>query len=204
MEWFYYSVATVDRKNGPRNNVYKQAQKNQIVIETPNFQSSEFSINLLVHVVVCRITHSPINFRIAHWGPAYRSQCSILLIGVFAVAAFDSIRGCGETIYLRRCHARLVMDGGCTLTLTRKESLCQEPAPSSSYPLPHTYSHNVHLSPPELPSNFLIQPSSISSPSLFPPIVITMSALHTPIEPCTRYTANVQAPGVRGKVYVLV
>lgn len=39
---------------------------------------------------------------------------------MFLSAAFDSIRGCGESIYLPRCHAPPVMDGGCTLTLTPK------------------------------------------------------------------------------------
>lgn len=78
------------------------------------------------------VTHSPINF-------ASRSIdhnvlfCSL----VFLSAAFDSIRGCGESIYLPRCHAPPVMDGGCTLTLTTpKESLCQEPTLPSHNPPP--------------------------------------------------------------------
>lgn len=80
------------------------------------------------------VTHSPINF-------ASRSIdhnvlfCSL----VFLSAAFDSIRGCGESIYLPRCHAPPVMDGGCTLTLaTPKESLCQEPTHYYSPSLPTT------------------------------------------------------------------
>lgn len=59
------------------------------------------------------VTHSSINF-------AGRSIdhnvlfCSL----VFLPAAFDSIRGCGESIYLSRCHEPPVMDGGCSpLTL---------------------------------------------------------------------------------------
>lgn len=47
---------------------------------------------------------------------------------MFLPAAFDSIRGCGESIYLSRCHEPPVMDGGCSLTLTpEKGRPCQEP-----------------------------------------------------------------------------
>lgn len=76
------------------------------------------------------VTHSPINFA----SPSIDHNvlfCSL----VFLSAAFDSIRGCGESIYLPRCHAPPVMDGGCTLTLTtRKESPCQEPTHSLPQP----------------------------------------------------------------------
>lgn len=59
------------------------------------------------------VTHSPINFD----GRGIDHNvlfCSL----VFLPAAFDSIRGCGESIYLSRCHELPVMDGGCSLTLT--------------------------------------------------------------------------------------
>lgn len=79
------------------------------------------------------VTHSPINF-------AGRSIdhnvlfCSL----VFLSAAFDSIRGCGESIYLPRCHAPPVMDGGCTLTLTtpKGERACAKNSPTHSLSLP--------------------------------------------------------------------
>lgn len=62
----------------------------------------------------CRaVTHSPINF-----GGRSIDHNVLFCSLVFLPAAFDSIRGCGESIYLSRCHEPPVMDGGCSLTLT--------------------------------------------------------------------------------------
>lgn len=61
------------------------------------------------------VTHSPINF-----GGRSIDHNVLFCSLVFLPAAFDSIRGCGESIYLSRCHEPPVMDGGCSLTLTPK------------------------------------------------------------------------------------
>lgn len=82
------------------------------------------------------VTHSPINF-----GRRNIDHNVLFCSLVFLPAAFDSIRGCGESIYLPRCHAPLVMDGGCTLTLTQKEEVVpRTSACPRSFSLSHSYS----------------------------------------------------------------
>lgn len=73
------------------------------------------------------VTHSPINF-----GGRSIDHNVLFCSLVFLPAAFDSIRGCGESIYLSRCHEPPVMDGGCSLTLTPKG----EAVPRTRYPQP--------------------------------------------------------------------
>lgn len=79
------------------------------------------------------VTHSPINF-----GGRSIDHNVLFCSLVFLPAAFDSIRGCGESIYLSRCHEPLVMDGGCSLTLTPKREAvprtCPYSPPSASHP----------------------------------------------------------------------
>ncbi|KYM96184.1 hypothetical protein ALC62_13236 [Cyphomyrmex costatus] len=74
------------------------------------------------------VTHSPINF-----GGRSIDHNVLFCSLVFLPAAFDSIRGCGESIYLSRCHEPPVMDGGCSLTLTPKGE-----AVPRTYPVPAT------------------------------------------------------------------
>lgn len=74
------------------------------------------------------VTHSPINF-----GGRSIDHNVLFCSLVFLPAAFDSIRGCGESIYLSRCHEPPVMDGGCSLTLTPKGE-----AVPRTYPIPAT------------------------------------------------------------------
>ncbi|KYN42398.1 hypothetical protein ALC56_03158 [Trachymyrmex septentrionalis] len=74
------------------------------------------------------VTHSPINF-----GERSIDHNVLFCSLVFLPAAFDSIRGCGESIYLSRCHEPPVMDGGCSLTLTPKGE-----AVPRTYPVPAT------------------------------------------------------------------
>ena len=79
---------------------------------------------------------------------------------MFLLAAFDSIRGCGESIYLSRCHAPLVMDGGSTLTLTPKVRPCQEPTRTH----PSTSRSWSPLSDPESPELSLQNPRDQRAP----------------------------------------
>lgn len=79
--------------------------------------------------VPATVTHSPINF-----GSRSIDHNVLFCSLVFLSAAFDSIRGCGESIYLPRCHAPPVMDGCCTLTLTPKGEA-----------VPRTYPHQARL-----------------------------------------------------------
>ncbi|TGZ50180.1 hypothetical protein DBV15_03624 [Temnothorax longispinosus] len=73
------------------------------------------------------VTHSPINF-----GGRSIDHNVLFCSLVFLPAAFDSIRGCGESIYLSRCHEPPVMDGGCSLTLTPKGEAVPRTYPESS------------------------------------------------------------------------
>lgn len=108
------------------------------------------------------VTHSPINF-------AGRSIdhnvlfCSL----VFLSAAFDSIRGCGESIYLPRCHAPPVMDGGCTLTLTtpKGERACAKNSPTHSLSSPSPPPFPIPISLPL--SLFFIPSPSINRVCLY-------------------------------------
>lgn len=70
------------------------------------------------------VTHSPINF-----GGRSIDHNVLFCSLVFLPAAFDSIRGCGESIYLSRCHEPPVMDGGCSLTLTPKREAVPRTCP---------------------------------------------------------------------------
>lgn len=70
------------------------------------------------------VTHSPINF-----GGRSIDHNVLFCSLVFLPAAFDSIRGCGESIYLPRCHEPPVMDGGCSLTLTPKREAVPRTCP---------------------------------------------------------------------------
>lgn len=76
------------------------------------------------------VTHSPINF-----GGRSIDHNVLFCSLVFLPAAFDSIRGCGESIYLSRCHEPPVMDGGCSLTLTPKGEAVPRTYPVSHNPL---------------------------------------------------------------------
>lgn len=70
------------------------------------------------------VTHSPINF-----GGRSIDHNVLFCSLVFLPAAFDSIRGCGESIYLSRCHEPPVMDGGCSLTLIPKREAVPRTCP---------------------------------------------------------------------------
>lgn len=76
------------------------------------------------------VTHSPINF-----GGRSIDHNVLFCSLVFLPAAFDSIRGCGESIYLSRCHEPPVMDGGCSLTLTPKGEAVPRNLPGTRNPL---------------------------------------------------------------------
>lgn len=92
------------------------------------------------------VTHSPINF-----GGRSIDHNVLFCSLVFLPAAFDSIRGCGESIYLSRCHEPPVMDGGCSLTLTPKGEAVPRtctlyPQPSASDFCPPSSSYSTHYS----------------------------------------------------------
>lgn len=80
---------------------------------------------LLQYTSPATVTHSPINF-----GGRSIDHNVLFCSLVFLPAAFDSIRGCGESIYLSRCHEPPVMDGGCSLTLTPKREAVPRTCPA--------------------------------------------------------------------------
>lgn len=85
---------------------------------------------LLQYTSPATVTHSSINF-----GGRSIDHNVLFCSLVFLPAAFDSIRGCGESIYLSRCHEPPVMDGGCSLTLTPKREAVPRTYPDTLYSL---------------------------------------------------------------------
>lgn len=85
---------------------------------------------LLQYTSPATVTHSSINF-----GGRSIDHNVLFCSLVFLPAAFDSIRGCGESIYLSRCHEPPVMDGGCSLTLTPKREAVPRTYPGILYSL---------------------------------------------------------------------
>lgn len=130
-----YLSRTLDSSGAPENPIrksqtaiYRNVGGSSVLLQSAGKMDrggiAENAATLYTSPLRRAVTHSPINF-----GGRSIDHNVLFCSLVFLPAAFDSIRGCGESIYLSRCHEPPVMDGGCSLTLTPKREAVPRTCP---------------------------------------------------------------------------